>query len=731
MADIQNILNAETGLSVRNKLNEVIARINAQGGETLTPENVEVYSPNKIGGYLQGAIVAYSSATAGFETPKLYRALVDIPQGQSPEAYPTKWFNEGDEFQVVTSNTSTGIVDSVAEMKAIEGMNTGDTIIVFASPAVWYRFDETATIGVEPNDESPGVWVYKGLFDHNLFLSNRNSRDAHSIGSITNLEAILASLQQNTPRTSVEYLYNSTIEIGGVTYYETGETPIEGNIVNISQAITGTTAGTANTIAEFISVPVPDGVSLDIESVNANVSARKNDTSREVVLFVEYYNVDSSNNITLLGQSNLDDLSTNLNDYSLFLPISDFTAQAGDRAMLRFKAYQVGSGASATATIAIQDQTYSRFSYVTKAEATTLSGLWEPETITAATTEHPRWDDSGDPNIFGTDKFGFGALPAGTRNSNPNYAGIGEFFGIWSKDKSQFYIDFDSGDSALFDFTGSETNGMSVRLVRPYAPADGTKTDGRILPGTFTDGDGNTYDGVIIGDQVWSTMNLKTTTYADGTTPIPTGYSDVDWGNLTTGAYAVYPFASVAGIDSEAEMIAAYGLLYNWYAVDNVLGLATNGSVPTDAQFTQLTDYIIANYPEIDSTNIGDALKSIRQVNSPFEAESDIYIKPKDNELTGTQRKVKAEWIEGIVAGFTASFSFTGIESFKQVFGRNLSITSATIAPGITDLRVGKNGATPATITFPYTIAAADVIEFAATYDRESDSYFTLIGKEV
>lgn len=97
--------------------------------------------------------------------------------------------------------------------------------------------------------------------------------------------------------------------------------------------------------------------------------------------------------------------------------------------------------------------------------------------------------------------------------------------------------------------------------------------------------------------------------------------------------------------------------------------------------------------------------------------------------------KTAGIWIQltgnDIDSVFTASFSFTGIESFKQVFGKDLQIDSATIAPDISDLRIGKNGSTPETITFPYSIAATDVIEFEATYDRESDSYFTLIGKEV
>lgn len=163
MADINNIQNAETGLSVRAKLNEVIARINAQGGETLTPDNVEIYNPNKIGGYLQGAIIAYSSATVGFETPELYRALFDIPSGQSPESHPAKWFNEGDEFEIVTSNTATSVVQSLAELRAIKGMKTSDTIIV-NDDGFYYRFDELIETGEKPNDGSDGSWVKRNSF---------------------------------------------------------------------------------------------------------------------------------------------------------------------------------------------------------------------------------------------------------------------------------------------------------------------------------------------------------------------------------------------------------------------------------------------------------------------------------------------------------------------------------------------------------------------------------------
>ena len=166
---IANINNGETGLAIRGKLNELIDRSNAEGGATLTPDTVNVYSPNQLGGYVQGSVVAYSSETVGFESPKLYRALVDIPIGESPEGSPEKWFNEGDEFSIVTSNTSTCVVSSLAELRAIEGMKTGDTVIV-TGVKYWYRFASNVGTGIKPNDGSAGSWLRKSRFNESNLI---------------------------------------------------------------------------------------------------------------------------------------------------------------------------------------------------------------------------------------------------------------------------------------------------------------------------------------------------------------------------------------------------------------------------------------------------------------------------------------------------------------------------------------------------------------------------------
>lgn len=118
-------------------------------------------------------------------------------------------------------------------------------------------------------------------------------------------------------------------------------------------------------------------------------------------------------------------------------------------------------------------------------------------------------------------------------------------------------------------------------------------------------------------------------------------------------------------------------------------------------------------------------------------------IKPNDNsdatgrwvevgELGGGGGGLTPEQLE-ILEAFRASFSFSGLERFKQSFSLDLIIKSVVIAPNITELRVGKNAATPTDIMgqLPLKLSESDTLTFEATYNRESDSYFTLIGKKL
>ena len=147
---------------------------------------------------------------------------------------------------------------------------------------------------------------------------------------------------------------------------------------------------------------------------------------------------------------------------------------------------------------------------------------------------------------------------------------------------------------------------------------DTTKTSNQTIgkPGpNITDSEGNTYKTVTIGTQTWMAENLKSSMYSDGT-KIPNITDDALWENLTTGAWSYYK--------NDASNNAKYGKLYNWYAVSpttnsNKNVCPTGWHVPTDAEWTVLTDYLggetVAggkmkevgttnwNSPNIDATN--------------------------------------------------------------------------------------------------------------------------------
>ena len=87
---------------------------------------------------------------------------------------------------------------------------------------------------------------------------------------------------------------------------------------------------------------------------------------------------------------------------------------------------------------------------------------------------------------------------------------------------------------------------------------------------------------IKIGDQTWTTKNLDVDTYRNGDA-IPQVQDEEEWANLTTGAWCYY--------ENETANGTSYGKLYNWYAVNDLRGLAPSGyHVPTDAEWTILSD---------------------------------------------------------------------------------------------------------------------------------------------
>lgn len=116
---------------------------------------------------------------------------------------------------------------------------------------------------------------------------------------------------------------------------------------------------------------------------------------------------------------------------------------------------------------------------------------------------------------------------------------------------------------------------VPAESVSAYQVANGWKDFTNILPlETVTDIDGNVYNTVQIGNQVWMQENLKTTRYSDGTA-IPLINTTEAWDALSINdaAYCWY--------DDDINNKNIYGALYTWAA-------AMNGAEVTDSNSSRV-----------------------------------------------------------------------------------------------------------------------------------------------
>ena len=113
-----------------------------------------------------------------------------------------------------------------------------------------------------------------------------------------------------------------------------------------------------------------------------------------------------------------------------------------------------------------------------------------------------------------------------------------------------------------------------------------SKDDDKIITTTtpLKDIDGNVYDTVIIGTQVWMAENLKTINLNDGTA-IPLVTDSKEWGNLITLGYCWYANDPVTYEDT-------YGALYNWYTVNTEKLCPSGWHVPTDGEWETLATFL-------------------------------------------------------------------------------------------------------------------------------------------
>ena len=151
--------------------------------------------------------------------------------------------------------------------------------------------------------------------------------------------------------------------------------------------------------------------------------------------------------------------------------------------------------------------------------------------------------------------------------------------------------------------------------------------------GSITDVDGNTYNSLAYGDQVWTVENAEMVTYRDGT-PIPLVTDANEWSNLTTGAWCY------------EENNPNLRKLYNWYAVMGIHDTEPNTPnkefapegwhVPTDAEWTTLENHLIASGYNYDGTTTENKIAKAMASNTGWNSSTDVGAIGNDQSLNNS-----------------------------------------------------------------------------------------------
>ncbi len=160
----------------------------------------------------------------------------------------------------------------------------------------------------------------------------------------------------------------------------------------------------------------------------------------------------------------------------------------------------------------------------------------------------------------------------------------------WSTAQSPAITDNKTEDGSGSGAFTSVISGLSpetVYYVRSYAVNSAGLSYGNevtFTSGLLTDVDGNTYNTVTIGTQVWMAENLKVTKYSDGA-DIPYVTDNDTWHQTNDPGYGWYN-------NDKATYGGVYGAFYNWHTVNTGKLCPIGWHVPNDAEWTSLTDFL-------------------------------------------------------------------------------------------------------------------------------------------
>ena len=146
-----------------------------------------------------------------------------------------------------------------------------------------------------------------------------------------------------------------------------------------------------------------------------------------------------------------------------------------------------------------------------------------------------------------------------------------------------------------FTIEGTGTGDFTSKLTELtqgttyYARAYATNRKGTVygetfsfVAGTITDVEGNIYNMVTIGTQIWMKENLKTIKYNDGTPIIP-GKTNADWMG-TDPRYCWY--------NNDINKKQTVGALYKWYTINTGKLCPKGWHVPNSKEWETLVIYL-------------------------------------------------------------------------------------------------------------------------------------------
>lgn len=182
---------------------------------------------------------------------------------------------------------------------------------------------------------------------------------------------------------------------------------------------------------------------------------------------------------------------------------------------------------------------------------------------------------------------------------------------------------------------------------------------------TVSDIEGNIYNTITIGTQIWMKENLKTIKYNDGA-DIPIVTDNADWLSLTTPAYCWY--------DNNVSIYkATYGAMYNWYTVNTGNLCPTGWHVPSKDEWIVLYTYL--GGIDIAGIKLKEAGSTHWQVNNQGDNSSGFTGLPGGRRVEvgfSTISNVGEWWSETEKNATEAEvFGLTDNEKYVSMFSRN------------------------------------------------------------